>query len=197
MSSSSAAATSATSSASAAVPRASSVSLPSVLRFYCLDFGRRLTRIPHSAGVDMPKEHLEPVMDGMRFASTMIVLNPRQSDQLQVPLGELASRLCFRNTLPLLTILPSPPKQPTSLPSASRCAGRLRCAAATWSARSSSPRSTTSRLRSVATSLTRTMSSRRGARSNSATSSRRPSSRSTSLVSEGAQSSGGSGRAWS
>lgn len=38
----------------------------------------------------MPKEHLEPVMDGMRFASTMVVLNPRQSDQLQVPLGEPA-----------------------------------------------------------------------------------------------------------
>ena len=51
----------------------------------------------------MPKEHLEPVMDGMRFASTMIVLNPRQSDQLQVPLGESTLRLFFTKTLPFLT----------------------------------------------------------------------------------------------
>lgn len=36
----------------------------------------------------MPTEHIEAVMDGMRFASTLVVLNPRQDDQLQVPLGE-------------------------------------------------------------------------------------------------------------
>ncbi|GAA5865612.1 hypothetical protein JCM3774_002069 [Rhodotorula dairenensis] len=52
--------------------------------------------------VDMPKEHLEPVMDGMRFASTMVILNPRQSDQLQVPLANIIAKcISMRGSPPM------------------------------------------------------------------------------------------------
>ncbi|GAA5993891.1 hypothetical protein JCM10908_002019 [Rhodotorula pacifica] len=52
--------------------------------------------------VDMPKEHLEPVMDGMRFASSMVVLNPRQSDQLQVPLANVIAKcISMRGSPPM------------------------------------------------------------------------------------------------
>ncbi|POY76239.1 hypothetical protein BMF94_0434 [Rhodotorula taiwanensis] len=52
--------------------------------------------------VDMPKEHIEPVMDGMRFASTMVVLNPRENDQLQVPLANIIAKcISMRGSPPM------------------------------------------------------------------------------------------------
>ena len=57
-----------------------------------------------SVAVDQPRQGLEELLDGMRYRSQMIVLNPCRNDKVQLPLGNIIAKdlsiraPCFADT---------------------------------------------------------------------------------------------------
>ena len=64
----------------------------------------RLTLSRESIAVDQPCQGLEELLDGMRYRSQMIVLNPHRNDKVQLPLGNIIAKdlsiraPCFADT---------------------------------------------------------------------------------------------------